>query len=168
MNHSATQTPSLAHFPVALFSSVMGLAALTVAWFKAHQFGALPVEIGMTLRWATSGLYLLLLLLFGAKLLRHPAQVRADLGHPVKLNFFPATSIGLMMLALLWSEPAPGLALWMWGVGAVVQLGFTLYTMSSWIHHTRYDIKHANPAWFIPVVGNILVPIPACVWHRPT
>ncbi len=47
----------------------------------------------------------------------------------------------------------------MWSVGAAVQLGFTLYTMSSWIHHTRYDIKHANPAWFIPVVGNILVPI---------
>ncbi len=68
MNHSAKPTSTLAHFPVALFSSVMGLAALTVAWFKAHQFGALPLEIGMTLRWATSGLYLLLLLLFGAKL----------------------------------------------------------------------------------------------------
>ena len=159
MNTSATQPSSLAHFPVALFSSVMGLAALTVTWFKAHQFGALPLEIGMTLRWATSGLYLLLLLLFGAKLLRYPAQVRADLEHPVKLNFFPAMSIGLMMLALLWSEPAPSLARWMWSIGAAVQLGFTLYTMSSWIHHTRYDIKHANPAWFIPVVGNILVPI---------
>jgi tellurite resistance protein len=31
--------------------------------------------------------------------------------------------------------------------------------MSSWIHHTRYEIKHANPAWFIPVVGNIIVPV---------
>ena len=31
--------------------------------------------------------------------------------------------------------------------------------MSSWIHHTRYDIKHANPAWFIPVVGNVIVPV---------
>jgi tellurite resistance protein len=31
--------------------------------------------------------------------------------------------------------------------------------MSSWIHHTHFQITHANPAWFIPVVGNILVPI---------
>lgn len=35
----------------------------------------------------------------------------------------------------------------------------TLAIFSSWIHHTHYEIHHANPAWFIPVVGNILVPI---------
>lgn len=31
--------------------------------------------------------------------------------------------------------------------------------MSSWIHHTHYTLSHANPSWFIPVVGNIIVPI---------
>ena len=25
-------------------------------------------------------------------------------------------------------------------------------TMSSWIHHTHFEVHHLNPAWFIPVV----------------
>ena len=31
--------------------------------------------------------------------------------------------------------------------------------MSSWLHHTHYEVTHANPAWFIPVVGNAIAPI---------
>ena len=38
--------------------------------------------------------------------------------------------------------------------------------LSSWVHHSKYEIAHLNPAWFIPVVGNILVPI-AGVHHAP-
>lgn len=31
--------------------------------------------------------------------------------------------------------------------------------MHSWIHHDHYHLEHANPGWFIPVVGNIIAPI---------
>jgi len=31
--------------------------------------------------------------------------------------------------------------------------------MSAWIHHDHFEIQHLNPAWFIPVVGNIIVPL---------
>jgi tellurite resistance protein len=34
------------------------------------------------------------------------------------------------------------------------------------MHQNKYEIKHFNPAWFIPIVGNILVPI-AGVHHAP-
>ncbi|MFU2487572.1 hypothetical protein [Thauera sp. WH-1] len=44
----------LAHFPVALLSTVMGIAGLTIAWFKAHHTGGGPVEIGVALRWLAS------------------------------------------------------------------------------------------------------------------
>ncbi len=27
------------------------------------------------------------------------------------------------------------------------------------MHHDRFQIQHSNPAWFIPIAGNILVPI---------
>ena len=149
----------LAHFPVALFATVMGLAGLTIAWFKAHHAGVAPAEVGIVLRWLASGVYLFLLAVYGAKLVRHPAEVKADRDHPIRLNFFPAISIGMLLLAIAWAPDAPGIARWMWGAGATVHLLFTLFAMSSWIHHTHYDIKHANPAWFIPVVGNIIVPL---------
>jgi tellurite resistance protein len=34
------------------------------------------------------------------------------------------------------------------------------------MHQSKFEIVHLNPAWFIPVVGNILVPI-AGVVHAP-
>ncbi|ENO90231.1 SLAC1 anion channel family protein [Thauera linaloolentis] len=149
----------LAHFPVALFSTVMGMAGLAIAWLKAHHDGSVPLDIGLALRWLASGLYVFLLAIYAAKALRHPDAVRSDWGHPVRLNFFPAISIGLILLGIAWAQDAPGAARWLWGIGAAAHLTFTLLAMSSWIHHAHYDIRHANPAWFIPVVGNILVPI---------
>lgn len=31
--------------------------------------------------------------------------------------------------------------------------------MNAWMNHDYFNINHMNPAWFIPIVGNILVPI---------
>jgi tellurite resistance protein len=36
---------------------------------------------------------------------------------------------------------------------------FTLYVLHVWIHHEHFEIHHLNPAWFIPAVGNVLVPV---------
>jgi tellurite resistance protein len=149
----------LVHFPVAIFSTVMGLAGLALAWMKAHQVAGAPEAIGTVLCWLASGLYVFLLAVYALKLIRHPAAVVAERMHPVRLNFFPAISIGLILLAMTWADSAPVIAGRMWAVGALLHLAFTLVAMGSWIHQTHFDIKHANPAWFIPVVGNILVPI---------
>ncbi len=149
----------LAYFPVALFSSVMGVAGLALAWTKAsHVLGA-PAEAGLLLRTAATGLYVLLWMLFLVKCVRYPQAVLADLAHPVKINFSAAIAIGLLMLSMLWASDWPGLAEWLWGVGALAHLFITLYAISSWIFHSHYTIQHANPAWFVPVVGNILVPV---------
>ena len=40
------------------------------------------------------------------------------------------------------------------------QLSLTLLVMHSWIHHDHYRLEHANPSWFIPVVGNIIAQSP--------
>ena len=149
----------LAHFPVALFAVVMGMAGLTIAWLKAHHAGGVPLEVGVGLRWLTSVLCLFLLVMYAGKVLRHPEAVKADRAHPVRLNFFPAISIGLLLLSISWAQDAQAVAQWLWGIGAAMHLAFTLFVISSWLHHTHYDIKHANPAWFIPVVGNMIVPI---------
>ena len=159
---SGSATPChcrIEQFPVALFSIVMGLAGLALAWLKLHQLGGAPAFIGGALRLLASALFAFLAAMYLAKLVRHPQAVRADWMHPVKLNFFPAISIGLILLAVSWARELPVFAAWIWGLGAALHLAFTLAAMSSWIHHPRYKLAHANPAWFIPVVGNILVPI---------
>lgn len=50
-------------------------------------------------------------------------------------------------------------SLLLWSAGTLIQFLMTLYVMNSWIHHTHYTLSHANPSWFIPVVGNVIVPI---------
>jgi tellurite resistance protein len=158
----------LEHFPVSFFASVMGTTGLAIAWKKAHHVLGLPAEIGNALQWWALALFGLLALAYLAKLATHRDAVKQEFAHPVRLNFFPAASISLLLLAVAFGETLPALAQGFWTLGALLHLSFTLVVMSSWIHHTRYDIKHANPAWFIPVVGNIIVPIAGVSFAPPT
>jgi len=164
MNTAPTADPEIAtrqleHFPVAIFSMVMGISGLTLVWLKAHTVLGLPVIVGEGLRGVASILFIILLVVYGLKALRHPQSVVMEMRHPVRINFFSTISISLLLLATAYVEAAPEVALWLWGVGAVLHLSLTLAIFSSWLHHTHYAIQHANPAWFIPVVGNIIVPI---------
>ena len=77
----------------------------------------------------------------------------------MKLAFVPTISISLLLLAIAAMHQAPALSKGLWVAGTVLHAGLTLYVMSSWIRHDKFEITHLNPAWFIPVVGNILVPI---------
>jgi tellurite resistance protein len=149
----------LEHFPISFFATVMGTAGLAIAWQKAHAVLGAPPLIGQALSWCALALFALLVLIYAAKWAGHPAAVRAELAHPVKLNFFPATSISLLLLSVAFLADLPALARAFWLGGAALHLAFTLYVMNSWIHHTHYQITHANPAWFIPVVGNVIVPV---------
>jgi len=160
MSSSAPQLHGrLEHFPVSFFATVMGTSALAIAWKKAHAVAGLPAMVGDLLQWWGLALFIVVLAIYFTKMTLHPGAVRHELGHPIRLNFFPTISISLLLLAALFVEANPALATWVWSLGAALHLGFTVYVMSGWIHHTHYEIKHANPAWFIPVVGNVVVPV---------
>ena len=118
-----------------------------------------PVIVGEGLRGVASALFVLLLVFYLLKAARHPEAVKLEMRHPIKINFIPTISISLLLLSVCYLEAAPVLAFWLWVTGAVLHLGLTLGVFGSWIHHTHYAIQHANPAWFIPVVGNIIVPV---------
>ncbi len=155
----ATRTGRLQHFPVSFFATVMGIAGLAIAWHKAHVVLGAPALLADLLAWLATLLFAGLSALYVTKLLRHAGAVAQEFRHPVRINFFPAISIGLLLLSIAWSGRAPELARLLWLVGVPLHLGFTLAAMSSWLFHSHYEIAHANPAWFIPVVGNIIVPL---------
>ncbi len=156
-------TPSadarLSHFPVSFFAVVMGLAGLAIAWHKAQMVFSLPIDLGTPLLMLAAGIFCVLLALYLTKLVRHRAAVAAELGHPIHLNFFPTISVSLLLLAIGTLPHWPGVAGLLWILGSALHLLLTLYVMSVWIHHEHFEIHHINPAWFIPIVGNVLVPI---------
>lgn len=149
----------LAHLPVSIFSTVMGLTGLGIAWQKAHFALGAPALVWQFIAAFACLLFLGLLALYASKMLRFPAAVAAEWRHPVRVNFFPTISICLLLLAVVWLDTVPGVSFGLWAAGTTLHLVFTFTILSSWMHHTHYDIKHANPAWFIPVVGNLFVPI---------
>jgi tellurite resistance protein len=158
---SAPASERLENLPVSLFSVVMGLAGLTLAWQRAE--GRFEIAVSPWLAALTAGVFVLLATLYAAKLLRHPQAVAKEFSHPLKLSFFPTFSIALVLLAAVFLPHAARLSYSLWALGAALHLAFTLAVMSIWVRHTGFEITHVNPAWFIPVVGNIVVPIAGVV-----
>lgn len=148
-------------FPVSFFSLVMGLAGFSIALQRAEEIFGFPAGMGRTFAWFAGVVFALLAAAYTTKSVRFPQEVAKELGHPVKLSFFPTISISLVLLSIAFRGDAPVFSYWLFVLGAPLQLGFTLFVMSRWINHTHFEIQHSNPSWFIPVVGNILVPISA-------
>lgn len=149
----------LAHLPVGVFATVMGLAGLVLATERMAGAASVLAPLGPLLLGLTALLYLGLLGLYGLKFVRHPSEVAAEWRHPVRIAFFPAITIGLLLVATALAPHAPRLAEPLWLLGALAHLAAMLAVLTTWIELQHYEPPHLNPAWFIPAVGNVLVPI---------
>lgn len=149
----------LAHFPIAFFAIVMGVAGLTIAVEKAQHLWGWSSAPSLALLAVTVLLYIGISATYLIKFIRHGKEVVAEFNHPIRMSFFPASSIGMLLIAIACLDLFPTAALYLWVIGTVVQLLFTLVILSNWVHHEKFQIQHSNPAWFIPIVGNILVPV---------
>jgi len=156
----------LKNFSISWFSIVMGLAGFAIAWSKTESTFSLRTHISPWLLGLTVAVAGMLAAIYLAKWFKYPDEVAAEAHNPVKLAFVPTVSISLILLSIAILHLAPQASFWLWSIGTVLHLILTLYVLSSWMHHDTYEIQHLNPAWFIPVVGNILVPI-AGVHHAP-
>ncbi len=161
-----TVSSRLQHFPVAWFSMIMGLGGLTIAWRKAEELLVLPFSVSPGLMILSTLLFVLLALAYALKIVGHRQAVTTEWAHPVKMNFVPTFSIALILLSIIWLPHSAPYSKLLWLLGTAMQLILTLHTVTQWMHHGNFDIVHLTPAWFIPVVGNILVPI-AGVAHAP-
>ena len=156
----------LQHFPVTLFAVIMGLSGLTISYQKAHEILGFTHWIGTSLAYFVLALFVFLLSVYLLKVIKYPAQVRGEFTHPIRLNFFAAISISMLLLAVIYHPIQTTLSSYMWYAGAILHLFLTLYVLSFWINH-NLEIHHSNPAWFIPIVGNVIVPV-AGVEYAPT
>ena len=149
----------LIHFPVSFFSMVMGLAGLCIAWEKTLSVLSIDSPLPYFLTGFTLLVFVVLVGFYSLKVIRHWQSVIAELHHPVKLNFFAAIPISLILLSVTTLPLIPTLSKGMWMLGTTLQLVTLLYIMNSWMHHKHFKIEHLNPAWFIPAVGNVLIPL---------
>lgn len=149
----------LENFPISFFATVMGLAGFSLATHRLELLlGAGPVA-SRAIAAVAAGLFVVIAALYLAKAIGHRAAVMAEWHHPVRLSFFPTVSISLLLFAILALPLNRSLAEALWMVGASLHLYATLAVVSAWIGHRPFEPPNLNPAWFIPAVGNIIVPL---------
>jgi tellurite resistance protein len=155
------QESRLAEFPISFFAIVMGLAGLTLATRAAEH----AVDFGLGapawpwVLYGTVAVFALVALFYLSKALLHPEAVVAEWRHPVRIAFFPAISISLLLIATAAAPLYPAEAEALWLAATLAQGALTLAVVASWIGHRPFQHVHLSPAWFIPAVGNVIVPV---------
>lgn len=147
------------HLPITLFASVMGLSGFTIATEQLAPVLGIPDAVSVALLILSSVVWLGIAGGYVVKWVRFPESVRAELNHPIRLSFFPASSIGLILISAAAYQYLPAVAVAIWWVAITLQLMFTLVVLYRWMHVEHFTTEHNSPAWFIPIVANILVPI---------
>ena len=149
----------IVHFPVTFFAVVMGLTGFTLAVERleatlgaGHRASLIFVLLSATAFVVISAFYL-------TKFSRYRAAVMGEWNHPIRMAFFPAITIGIILLATALLPFSTEAATIFWIVGSASHLLATLAVISAWIGHRSFDTPHMNPAWFIPAVGNVIVPL---------
>ncbi len=152
------KTARLENFPIMMFSIVMGLSGLSIAYQKASHLFHFTRLIPNLLAGLTSAVFVAIAITYVVKYFKYRAEVKEEFSHPVRMNFFAAIPISLLLMSVMYQEINLQVATSLWWVGMLLQAYLTLYTISFWINR-NLEIQYSNPAWFIPIVGNVLVPV---------
>jgi tellurite resistance protein len=149
----------LEHYPVTFFATIMGMTGLSLALHAAELSWGAPSLASTVIYYVALGMLVLVSLGYTLKAIKYPAAVSGEWHHPVRIAFFPAISISLLLLATASLSHIPAIAEPMWLAGMLLQGGLTIAVVSAWIGARSFRTGHLNPAWFIPAVGNVIVPL---------
>ncbi|WP_394779666.1 SLAC1 anion channel family protein [Undibacterium sp.] len=162
MTTTAMDTPAskqyFEYLPVAFFGSVMGLSGLSVAWKYAHTLFGLPLWVSSMIGALAVLSFLALAFAYTGKLLTASAAVRNEFNHPISGNLFGTFFISLLLLPIVLADVNLELARGMWIIGAVSMTVFAWWTVNRWMGRQQ-QLEHATPAWIVPVVGMLDVPL---------
>jgi len=149
-----------ATLPLPLFASVMGTCGLALVWHAAETRWDFAPVVSASLTVLAAMVFVFLLAAYSWKAMKYRDRVLVEIRHPVRINFLPAIAINLILLGILSRPWLEGVSNVLWLIGAAVQLVLTIAIVTVWLNSERAP-NSLNPAWFIPAVGNVLVPLAA-------
>jgi tellurite resistance protein len=155
---------TLSYLPVGLFGAVMGLTGLSFAWRLAHQAFGAPEVIGQAIGVVAVATFAVLAVAYGIKAAAGWPTVRAEFSHPVGGNLFGTPLISLLLLPLLLAETSLALARLAWVLGAVGMTVFAWTIVTRWLS-VRHTPAQVAPAWIVPVVGMLDIPLAVPLLH---
>jgi tellurite resistance protein len=154
----------LKNFPISFFAVVMGIMGATIAWEKVENIFGWESYVSTMLLWFSILIFLIIFFIYLTKIFKYPREIQREFQNITKLSFFSTISISLLLLGIALMNIHPPLSRMLWLIGTIIQFIFSVVIMTIWIRHPSLEINAISPAWFIPVVGNILVPIAGSVY----
>jgi tellurite resistance protein len=149
---------SIKNLPVNLFAAVMGLSGLSMGWRFAHTEFGVPRGVSDAIGLFATFVFVVLLVGYGAKLLRHPAAVKAEFNHPIAGNFFGTIAIALLLQSAVLGTYDSALGRAVWVVGTLATLLLAAHVVSRLLGGNCHP-AHAVPAWIIPGVAALDIPV---------
>ena len=102
MNEEIIKTiPSnrLQFFPVMMFATVMGLGGLTLVFERLNHVFSFSTIFATTFLIITTALFFITLFTYFLKIIKYKEEVVKELNHPIRINFFAASSISILILS---------------------------------------------------------------------
>jgi tellurite resistance protein len=148
----------LQFFPIMMFATIMGLGGLTLVYERLTSVFSFPIYFASLMLVVSTSLFFLVLIFYILKLIKFKNEVKKEFSHPIRINFFAAFSISMLILSIDYRHYNLEVSEIFFVFGAFFHIFFTYYTIRFWINN-NLEMQHSNPAWFIPIVGNLIVPI---------
>ena len=165
MSQTTTQVArgrlQLDYLPISLFGSVMGLTGLSVAWrLTQARYGdpAWLAPVAPTIGIIAVVAFVAILAAYAIKVLTALDTVRIEFRDPIAGSLFGTAIISLLLLPIVLAPYNLILAQALWIAGAIGMVLFAWLIVGRWMSD-RQQVAHATPAWTIPVVGLLNVPL---------
>lgn len=159
--YKTPSTERVLNLPAGYYGMVLGTIGMGFAWRYASTIWPVtrwPGEILVTLAMVIWGL---LTFAFITRAVRFPCSVLAEMRHPVMSSFvslFPATTMLVAIGFVPWYRP---LALVLFSVGVVVQLGYAAW-QSAGLWRGKHPEEATTPGLYLPTVANNFISAMAC------
>jgi tellurite resistance protein len=161
---ASNPTPLKYLFP-GWYAIVMGLAGLSLAFHRAVPLmGELAGAVALVVGAIAAAVFAVLAVATVLRGQRYPEAWAEDRKHPVRHSFIATLPIAVLLLATV--AVASGLrgpvTEGLWWIGALGQLFVTVWVLARWFRGNGpggLQWASLTPALFIPIVGNVLVPL---------
>jgi tellurite resistance protein len=155
---------SVRNLPLGLFGAVMGIVGLglTARATATVLPGFLRAPAYFTELWVALGtlLFMVLIVAYSLKVVRHADAVKAEFWNPVTLGFCGALPVGMSLVAGGIAPYLPGTGQALWWASFVLLLAFQMFTLYRWLSG-GIELAQLNAGWLIVMVGGIVLPGPA-------
>lgn len=170
----------LNYLPVSFFGACMGLSAMCAAWHAMAQLSLLcatepqqnttcivpssfaPFADMLSLIFAAFAIatFVALGITYSLKSITSFDSCQQEFLSPVTRPFFATICISLLLLpfALQRVGIPETISLAVWIFGAILMFIFSVHIVQFWICH-KFELAHITPAWIIPVVGLLDLPL---------